>query len=242
MKDLKNSQLPLNLNKLSRDVTMKTLYTILTIAVIGGTLYFLPEEPEATEVKVADTTVQTEEEITKPTKAVVSQKAEPKKEAKAFKSAKGKYNIKEPVEYTDVFEDADMEEMKTKVKTKPKVEPLLAYKMKKDSIKNLAVGDTIVLPEIDGMQHTLKVEARKTNPNGSVTARANIEGADAEYYAIMTEGAKTSFITLNTSEGVYEFETINGNGYVYSGTDMHNNMNDFSKSDAVVPSTIKPTN
>ena len=214
---------------------MKTLYTILTIAIIGGTLYFLPEQPKATEVKVADTTAQTNIETTKPTKAVVSKKAEPKKEAKEVKSAKGKYNIKEPVEYIDVFEDADMEEMKTKLKTKPKVEPLLAYKMKKGSIKNLFVGDTLVLPEVDGMQHTLKIEASKTNANGSVTARANIEGADAEYYAILTEGAKTSFITLNTSEGVYEFETINGNGYVYSGTEMHNNMNDFSKTDAVVP-------
>lgn len=218
---------------------MKTFYTILTIASIGAALYFLPPQPKAEEVKVlTNSPTQTKEETTKPAKVVVSKKAEPKKEAKEVKSAKGKYNIKKPVAYTDVFEDADMEEMKTKLKTKPKVEPLLAYTLKKGSIKNLFAGDTLVLPEINGVQHTLKVEASKTNANGIVTARANIEGEDAEYYAIMTEGAKTSFITLNTSEGVYEFETINGNGYVYSATEMHNNMNDFSQSDAVVPREI----
>lgn len=215
---------------------MKKAYLFVApfaILLVGAGIYFVSAK-EPTKNKTEPTAISKPE--VEPKKEVIAQKAkEPAtKKPVITKSSEKIYNIKEKQIFSDSFEHVDVEEMKTKMKPKPKVEPMGAYIFKKDSIKGLFVGDSLVLPEINGQEYTLKTESTKANSNGSVTVKSSIEGQEGSY-AIMTEGEKTSFIAINTSEGVYELETLNGNGYIYSSADMRNAMIDFSKTDEILP-------
>ncbi len=212
---------------------MKKAYLLsapFSILLVWVGVYFVSAK-EPTKNKTEPTAISKPE--VEPKKKEITQKAKDKKPV-ITKSSEKIYNIKEKQIFSDSFEYADIEEMKTKMKPKPKVEPMGAYTFKKNSIKGLFVGDSLVLPEINGQEYTLKTESTKVNSNGSVTVKSSIEGQEGSY-AIMTEGEKASFITINTSEGVFELETLNGNGYIYSSADMRNAMIDYSKTDEVLP-------
>jgi len=154
---------------------------------------------------------------------------------KADASQKPVYNIRESVHLDDVYEPADITEMKTKLKAKPKVEPIAAFTMPKGTIRKLYYGDTILLPDIAGHDYELKIEKRTIGKSGSVILEASVGDDGSIVKSVLTEGERTSYITLNTADGVYELESINGNGFVYSSADIKNQLIDYSKTDAVIP-------
>jgi hypothetical protein len=207
-------------------------YLLFALSLVGAGFYFVPDEKNTSNKNELLTKAEVETEKPEPKAEKSKEKIEPKKIVPPMSNDK-MYNIKKAQAFDDAFEYVDMEEMKTKRKPKPRVEPIGAYTFKKNSIKELYVNDTLTLPEVRDTEYTVKVKTKVVNPNGSIGIKASVEGQDSEYYAVMTEGDKTAFVTLYTKEGVFEFESVNGNGYVYSSSDMRNAMIDFDKTDSV---------
>lgn len=143
--------------------------------------------------------------------------------------------IKEKRVFDNAFEPIDITELRTSYPPMKGVEPISAFILKQNTIKDLYNGDTLTLPEINGYDYSLKIEKRVLNTNGSVTLEASLEGEDRTQLSILTEGDKTSFITLSTSEGIFEIQTLNGKGYVYSSADIKNARIDYSKTDTLIP-------
>ncbi len=169
-------------------------------------------------------------EVSKEKPVKVVQKTEVQKP----QQKKAEVFVKKDVFVTDAFEDIEVKVLASKMEHKKGVTPLLAFSMKKDSIKNLRVNDHLELPELEGAVYDLKADSRTVNKNGSVTIKASIEGEDRKYYTVLTEGESASFITAYTPEGVYEFEMINGSGYVYRATDINSARIDYSHPDGIV--------
>lgn len=138
--------------------------------------------------------------------------------------------------YTDTFERLSLDEAQKTLLPKQSVSPLNAFIYQKNTIKSLTVGDTILLPEINGFEYTLKIKKTTHNHNLSLTHTASIEGEEGNYYAILTEGQKSAFITLYSSNGVYEMEIFGAQGYTYASKDIQNAMIDYSKTDVKIPS------
>lgn len=164
---------------------------------------------------------------------ISSAKAIKKEAVKADSAQKPVYNIRETISLDNVYEPVDIAEMKTKLKTKPKVEPIGAFTMPKGTIRKLFYGDSILLSDIGGHDYELKIEKRTIGKSGSVILEASVGDDDSIVKSVLTEGERTSYITLSTAEGVYELESIDGNGFVYSSADIKNQLIDHSKTDAL---------
>jgi flagellar basal body-associated protein FliL len=139
----------------------------------------------------------------------------------------------------DAFISIAIDYAKDIKKAKSGVEPLVAFEFKEGSIKNLDVGDTIVLPEIDNVDYKLKVSKKTLNKmSDSTTLETSIEGEEPYYYALMTEGKDSAYITLNSPEGSYTIEIMQGIGYAYSVAEVNHVKMDYSHTDAVMPSSL----
>lgn len=145
------------------------------------------------------------------------------------------YVIAEKEVFDDAFEIVEMDDIRESFQPKKNVEPITAFKMKPNTIKNLRPGDKIKLPEINDVVYELNIETAKVNNNKSITLEASIEGEDKKYFSILTEGEHFSFLTVKSPDGVFEIEIFNGNGYVYSSTEISNTYIDYSKTDSMIP-------
>ena len=143
-------------------------------------------------------------------------------------------------ERKDTWVQADIEDVEKEFSAKEGVSPLNAIKLPKNSIKNLNVGDTVLLPNMGSGEFEAKITERKRHKNGSVTVTGNLIGSGNQYSVVLTEGQNMSFGTVNTPNGSFEIETRNGVGYVYSTDDIDRAYIDHSKSDVLVPHIDKP--
>lgn len=111
--------------------------------------------------------------------------------------------------------------------------PLSAVRMKKDSIKNMKIGDTLALPSIAGNTYTLQVTNRSLSKRGNVSINGNFRDNGSLYTTILTEGESSAYISLNTPEGSYEVIIQNGLGFVYSSAEIEKVRIDYTKSDQI---------
>jgi len=134
-----------------------------------------------------------------------------------------------------VFSEIYIDDAKLIIQPREAIEPISAIHMNKDMIKDRKVGDTIVLPTIDGNSYEIIVTNRKVSKNGNVSIDGNYTENGITYHSVLTEGEISSFISLTTPTGNYEIELENGLGYMYSTADMENTYIDYSKSDIAEP-------
>lgn len=138
-------------------------------------------------------------------------------------------------ERKDIWVQYDMEDVEKEFSSKEGVSPLIAINLPKNTIKNLNVGDTVLLPNMANGNFEAKITEKKTHKNGSVTVLGNLIGSGNQYAVVLTEGKNMSFGTINTPNGSFEIETCNGVGYVYSTDDIDRAYIDHNKTDVLVP-------
>ena len=138
-------------------------------------------------------------------------------------------------ERKDTWVQSNMEDIEKEFSSKEGVSPLIAIKLPKNTIKNLNVGDTVVLPNMGNGEFEAKITEKKIHKNGSVTVLGNLIDSGNQYAVVLTEGKNMSFGTVNTPNGSFEIETRNGVGYVYSTDDIDRAYIDHDKSDVIVP-------
>ncbi len=138
-------------------------------------------------------------------------------------------------ERKDIWVQSDMKNVEKKFSSKEEVLPLIAIKLPKNTIKNLNVGDTVVLPNMGNGEFEAKITEKKTHKNGSVTVSGNLIDSGNQYAVVLTEGKNMSFGTVNTPNGSFEIETRNGVGYVYSTDDIDRAYIDHNKTDVLIP-------
>lgn len=149
------------------------------------------------------------------------------------------YNIKKELDYDNDFECLPIEDVSEMSPCRSNVKPIEAFKINNYNIKNLFVGDSIILPEINQLSYRAIVKNRRVNKNGSVTVTASLDSEDKKFYSVMTQDNNSTYITLVSPEGSFEFEANGKYGYVYSSSDINNSMIDYSKTDAIIPDLVK---
>ncbi|RLA70643.1 MAG: hypothetical protein DRG09_02655 [Epsilonproteobacteria bacterium] len=204
------------------------------VLLIGIALWITSVETESKSNK-AEAKDTTHASLPSPKQVIRTKDTSAPKVSKSSAGSKKVVYIKEKRVFDNAFEPIDIAELRTSYPPMKGVEPISAFKLKQNTIKDLYNGDTLALPEINGYDYSLTIEKRVLNTNGSVTLEASLEGEDKTHLSILTEGDKTSFITLSTSEGIFEIQTLNGKGYVYSSTDIKNARIDYSKTDTLIP-------
>jgi hypothetical protein len=133
-----------------------------------------------------------------------------------------------------IFEEIDIDSVRLELEPIAGVKPLAAFRMKQNTIKEIALGDTILLPSIDGNSYELTITHKEVSPRGNVSIDGSFTEDGIHYSAILTEGSHAAFISMHTPEGTFEIELLNGIGYVYKSNDINQAKIDYGKSDEVI--------
>ncbi len=133
-----------------------------------------------------------------------------------------------------IFEELDIDDVPIDIKPIENVKPIAALHMKKDTIKEIEIGDTILLPSIEGNVYELTITNKTVSARGNISIDGEFSENGIRYSSILTEGSSTAFISMNTPEGTYEIEVFNGIGYIYISSDIEKEKIDHSQSDAIL--------
>ena len=133
-----------------------------------------------------------------------------------------------------IFEEIDIDSVRLELEPIAGVEPIAAFRMKQNTIKEIALGDTILLPSIDGNSYELAITHKEASPRGNVSIDGGFTEDGIHYSAILTEGSHAAFISMHTPEGTFEIELLNGIGYVYKSNDINQVKIDYGKSDEII--------
>ena len=216
---------------------MQTKKIILPLLLLGGGLAFFliggshsdTSTPQPQKKKQKVSLVSTPEANFMP-----QPKQEQMTPPKVEKQNQKKVYSREKIVSEYAFEPLEVEEALKKHPHKTKVAPLNALRYKRGTIRSLSQGDEITIPDVEGIDYALKINSRKLSKRGNVTLNASLENPEGVITdSVLTEGKRVAFVTLNTPNGSYEIESFDGVAYVYSLSDIRNNMIDFSKSDVM---------
>lgn len=133
----------------------------------------------------------------------------------------------------DIFEEESIDDIKTIIEPMSDVMPVGALRMQKGMIANIKVGDTLLLPSIDGINYELKITHHSVSKTGNVSLDGRYVENDVVYRTILTEGNNAAFISMMAPTGTYEIELQDGIGYIYAVADIENAMIDYSQSDVM---------
>ena len=114
------------------------------------------------------------------------------------------------------------------------IKPLSAIRLNTDTFTDMQKGDTLTLPDIEGLDYTLTVVDVETYENGATSTTAKYEDEGVTYTTTITHSEKETFITLATAQGLYEIETEAGTGYVYSSSDIRKQLQKPQGNDVVI--------
>jgi hypothetical protein len=139
-----------------------------------------------------------------------------------------------------IFKEADIDFVALHLKKITDVEPIAAIRMQKEKIKNIKVGESILLPTIDNNEYMIKVVDHHISERGNVSINGSFQENGIIYHAILTEGKASAYITMNTPSGSYEVEVIDGLGFIYSSSDIEQEKIDYTQSDTLqTPKDLK---
>jgi len=140
-----------------------------------------------------------------------------------------------------IYETITIEEAELKVQARKNITPIAAIEMRDYSIGTLQPDDTLLMPDIEGIDYTIKVTNVVKNSDGSITATGSYSDEGIRYTTTITRSQKVSFINLSTAQGSYEIETRNGVGYIYKTQSIRKQMQDTHLDDRIVlPLPKKP--
>jgi len=132
-----------------------------------------------------------------------------------------------------IFEELDIDDIASDMAPIADVSPISALRMKQGTIKEIEIGDSILLPSIEGISYELSITHKEVSSRGNVSIDGSFSENGVKYTAILTEGSNAAFISMNTPEGTYEIELLNGIGYVYANSDIDKAKIDYTKTDEV---------
>ena len=157
-----------------------------------------------------------------------------KKEQEADSEVEPKMVNDEHMLYNIMLE-ANMDEVNKEITPKSGIDPIIAIKVEKESLKNLKKGDRIALPYMGMGEYEAQISSKTIHKNGSVSVTGNIVGSNGDYSVVLTEGKNSMFGSITTKDGAFEIETINGKGYVYSVDEIDREWIDYGKKDTLEP-------
>jgi hypothetical protein len=131
----------------------------------------------------------------------------------------------------EIYEVISMLEASMGYKPRPFIKPTTAIRMNRD---NLEVGDTLILPDLEGTDYTVIISAISTNNDGSKSITGSYSDEGISYTTTMTQSSTVSFVTLATAQGSYEIATYNGIGYVYRTQDIRKHLQPSPKNDGII--------
>jgi hypothetical protein len=208
---------------------MKKKIVITGLTVVAGiTLWFTMQENK-TQEQAIPITPKEEQNIS------MVEKNEPPKKLKAMQSVKKVTQKEVDLEKSLSFETLDPQAAEITIKKKSKVEPISGFTYEQGAIKNIEIGDRLLMPDIENIRYELKVTQKRVNIDGSVTIETTVENGEPSNYAIITETKNATFVTLRAPGIVYEMEGIGGTGYIYSALEIKRAKIDYSVTDAVIP-------
>jgi len=138
---------------------------------------------------------------------------------------------------TIIFQEVDMYKLKEKIEPKKDINPILAVKIKKNSIKNLKIGDKITLPYMES-EYSAKIIKKEINKDKTISITGEVLDTNEGYFITLTEGDKYVFGNFYLPFESFEMELNNGIGYIYAIDDIDNKRINYSKNDFIIPSFL----
>jgi len=135
------------------------------------------------------------------------------------------------------FKELDIFVLEESLKSKRDIEPILAVEIKKNSIRNLKVGDKINLPYMRD-EYIAQVTKKEEDENGIISVIGKILDIGDEYSVVLSEGDRYIFGDFYLPYESFEMELVDGKGYIYSINDIDSKRIDYSKDDFIVPTFL----
>jgi len=131
----------------------------------------------------------------------------------------------------EMYETLSIAEASLHQKPRSYVKAISAIRIHKINIQK---GDTLVLPNIEGVDYEILIAYVDTNQDGSKSITGSYSDEGIPYTTTITQSSTDSFISLATAVGMYEIETLNQIGYVYKTQDIRKVMQPFPVDDAII--------
>jgi len=131
----------------------------------------------------------------------------------------------------NIYNTLSIEEASLQYKPRSYVKPITAIELSQHS---LTLGDTMLFPNIEGIDYAIIISHIATNPDGSKSITGSYNDEGILYTTTMTESANDSFISLATTEGSYEIETRKGIGYIYKTHEIRKVMQTSPINDTII--------
>ena len=225
---------------------MRKYILILISVVLLGVVILYVIKSQATKNTIrsdstqSDTTVQ---QTVNPTSTVVAVHTSSKKEEPLRPNEISKDTaVETPSSPTRVlYKTLPLDEAQLSTTQKRHITPLSAIRLNTDTFTGMQKGDTLTLPDIEGLDYTLTVVDVQTYENGATSTTAKYEDEGVTYTTTITHSEDETFITLATAQGLYEIETEAGTGYVYNSSDIRKQLQRSHGNDVVIlPIPKKP--
>ena len=140
-----------------------------------------------------------------------------------------------------LYKTLPLDEAQLSTTQKRHIKPLSAIRLNTDTFTDMQKGDTLTLPDIEGLDYSLTVIDVQTYENGATSTTAQYEDEGVTYTTTITHSADETFITLATAQGLYEIETAARTGYVYNSNDIRKQLQRPEGNDVVIlPIPKKP--
>lgn len=150
------------------------------------------------------------------------------KEDKTFKT------VGQPSEEKIIYENISLDEAALKGQARKNITPIAAIRMIDHPVGTLQPNDTILIPDIEGIDYPIHITDVKKHSDGSVTTTGSYNDEGIKYTTTITRSQKESFINLSTAQGSYEIETRKGVGYIYKTQSIRRQMHNTNLNDRIV--------
>ena len=224
---------------------------ILTSVVLLGVVILYVIKSQATKNTIQSDSIQSDttmQQTVKPTSTLTTvHPSDKKKKPIGTPEISKNIPVNTPSSHTHVlYNTLPLDEARLSTKEKRHIKPVSAISLNTDTFTSMQKGDTLTLPDIEGLDYTLTVIDVQTYENGATSTTAKYEDEGVTYTTTITHSTDETFITLATAQGLYEIETEAGTGYVYNSSDIRKQLQRSHGNDVVIlpipkkPITKKP--
>ena len=199
---------------------MKRIFFILLVALILlGLLFYTIQSKENTlnhrdkNNRVTKNTIQDSSQNSIYSQSIKKEKKLYKqKNIQVAKENKDQKEIKKVVMKVVMYETLSSAEASLRTKPRHAIAHVSAIAMQKHILQ---AKDTLVFPNIEGLDYTIKISHVMTHNDGSTSTTGAYIDEGITYTTTITQSDTQSFISLATAQGLYEIEASNGVGYIY---------------------------
>ena len=160
-------------------------------------------------------------------------------EKNSVSSSKQIYKIptqdtKDTLKTLRLYKPLSLQEATLNIQARKNIPIVSAIQIDTTVLNQLNIKDTLILPDIEGLDYILQIIQAQTNNDGSVSYTGVYNDEGITYTTTITLSKNESFITLSTANGYYEIETKAGTGYVYKASDIRKHLQKSTASDVII--------